>query len=292
MTVSQAELNARLKQRILNRNAMLLPGVPNALGARIAEDLGFEAVYVTGAGVANSFLGVPDLGLLTLTQIADHVAAIRDAVALPIVADADTGFGNAINMRHAVRVLERSGASAIQIEDQEFPKRCGHFSGKSVIATAEMVGKIRAAVDARHDTNFQIIARTDAMAVHGFADAVERLHAYRDAGADILFLEAPTSTADIASVPRLIDAPQVINLVYGGLTPTLTQHELRDMGFAVVLYANAAMQAAIHGMQQVLAHLGSQGTLDGAGDRLAGFPERQRLVNMAFFNELDRRYAG
>jgi 2-methylisocitrate lyase-like PEP mutase family enzyme len=289
--MSQEQINQRLKDRVEKRDALLLPGVPNALAARIVEDVGFEAVYVTGAGVANSFLGVPDIGLLSLTQLADHVAAIRDAVGLPIVSDADTGFGNAVNMRHTIRVLERSGASAVQIEDQSFPKRCGHFSGKSVVSKGEMVGKIRAAVDARHDGNFQIIARTDAVAVHGLEDAIDRLHAYREAGADILFLEAPTSVADIKAMPRLIDAPQVLNLVFGGMTPLFSLDELRRMGFAIVLYANAAMQAAIHGMQDVLGHLHARGTLEGAGERMTDFAERQRLVSKPFFDELDKQYA-
>src|SRR5665213_1720609 len=160
--------NRRFREILSQRKTILLPGAANALAARVIEDIGFKAIYVTGAGITNTFLGVPDIGLLTLTELANHVSAMRDAVALPLIVDADTGFGNAVNVGHTIQVLERSGANAIQLEDQDFPKRCGHFSGKSVIDAAEMVQKIHAAADARRDADLVIIARTDAIAAHGF----------------------------------------------------------------------------------------------------------------------------
>ena len=173
--------------------AVLLPGVSNALAARVVADLGFPVAYVTGAGIANTFLGMPDNGLVTMTELVDHVAAIRDVFPGPLVVDMDTGFGNALNTMRAVRALERAGANALQIEDQVFPKRCGHFAGKEVIPAAEMVAKIKAAVDARWQDDVLIVARTDAIATDGFEAAIERAAAYRDAGADVTFVEAPTS---------------------------------------------------------------------------------------------------
>ena len=282
--------NRRLRALIARKKALLLPGAANALAARVIEDLGFEAVYVTGAGVTNTFLGMPDIGLLTATELADHVAAMRDAVSLPLIVDGDTGFGNAVNVGRTVRTLERAGASAIQLEDQDFPKRCGHFSGKSVIPTAEMVQKIRAAADARVDRDFVIVARTDAIAVNGFEDAMDRANAFIEAGADMTFVEAPRTPEQIAAIPKLA-VPQLLNIVAGGLTPMLPRAELETMGYALVLYANAALQAAVAGMQTVLGHLKAQGSLDGVADKLAGFAERQRLVNKLHFDALEKKYS-
>ena len=282
--------NRRLRDLIARKKAVLLPGAANALAARVIEDLGFEAIYVTGAGVTNTFLGMPDIGLLTVTELADHVAAMRDAVSLPLIVDGDTGFGNAINVGRTVRTLERAGASAIQLEDQDFPKRCGHFSGKSVIPTAEMVQKIRAAADARVDRDFVIVARTDAIAVNGFEDAMARANAFIEAGADMTFVEAPRTPEQIAAIPKLA-VPQFLNIVAGGLTPMLPRADLETMGYALVLYANAALQAAVAGMQTVLGHLKAQGSLDGVSDKLAGFAERQRLVNKPHFDALEKKYS-
>ena len=282
--------NRRLRALIARRKAVLLPGAANALAARVIEDLGFEAIYVTGAGVSNTFLGMPDIGLLTVTELAEHVAAMRDAVGLPLIVDADTGFGNAVNVGRSVRSLERAGASAIQLEDQDFPKRCGHFSGKTVIPTAEMVQKIRAAADARVDRDVVIIARTDAIAVNGFEDAMDRANAFIEAGADMTFVEAPRTPEQIAAIPKL-KVPQLLNIVHGGLTPTLPREELEKTGYALVLYANAALQAAVAGMQTVLGHLKEHGSLDGVSDKLAGFAERQRLVNKPAFDALEKKYS-
>jgi phosphoenolpyruvate phosphomutase-like protein len=182
--------NKKLRELVGRKKPILLPGAANALTARVIEELGFEAIYVTGAGVTNAFLGMPDIGLISVTELAEHVRAMRDAVGLPLIVDADTGFGNAINVARTLKLLERGGASAIQLEDQEFPKRCGHFSGKSVVPRAEMVQKIHAAADARVDGDMMIVARTDAIAVNGFDDAIERAQAYIEAGADMTFVEA------------------------------------------------------------------------------------------------------
>ena len=283
--------NRQLRELLRHRKAVLLPGAANALAARVIEDIGFKAIYVTGAGVANTFLGVPDIGLLSVTELASHVSAMREAVALPLIIDADTGFGNAINVSRTIQTLERSGANAIQLEDQEFPKRCGHFFGKSVISRAEMMQKIHAAVDARVDPDLVIVARTDAIAVNGFDDAMERAAAYIEAGADMIFVEAPRSREQIAEIPKRLGVPQFINIVASGLTPMLGLGELEKMGYSMVLYANTALQASIAGMQKVLGHLKVRGSLDGVSNQLASFEERQRIVSKPHFDDLEKKYS-
>jgi len=284
--------STRLKSILTRGDATLAPGAANALFARIIEDLGFDVAYISGAGIANMQLGVPDIGLTTLTEIADTVAAIADVVALPLLVDADTGFGNALNMRRTVRVLERAGAAGIQIEDQVFPKKCGHFSGKAVIGLAEMRQRIRAAVDARHDQDLQIIARTDARAIEGLDAAIARAHAFIEAGADATFVEAPLEEAELARIARELPAPQVANIVFGGLTPDLGRGQLAQMGFGLALYANASLQAALKAAQDVLAALKRDGSLHAVADKLASFSERQQTVAKASFDALENRYAG
>ena len=281
-----------LRGKLGERRGLLVPGAANALAARIIEDLGFEAVYLTGAGVTNSFWGMPDLGFISLAEIAQHTATIREAVNIPIVVDADTGFGNALNVRHCARVLERAGADAIQIEDQTMPKKCGHFANKSVIPVEEMAGKIKAAVDARSSADFLIIARTDAVAVEGFEPAIERAQRYIEAGADVTFVEAPESAEDIRKIPQRLSVPQVINVVVGGKTPIFAQADLAKMGFGLVLYANVALQGAIAGMQAALKQLKASGRMDESSATVASFAERQRLVKKPLFDELESKYAG
>jgi 2-methylisocitrate lyase-like PEP mutase family enzyme len=283
--------NRRLRDLLRARKAVLLPGAANALTARVIEDLGFAAIYVTGAGVTNTLLGMPDIGLISVSELANHVGAMREAVALPLIVDADTGFGNALNVGRTIQTLERAGANAIQLEDQDFPKRCGHFSGKSVIARAEMVQKIHAAVDARNDPDLVIMARTDAIAINGFDEAMERAAAYIEAGADMTFVEAPRSKEQIADIPKRLPVPQLINIVAGGLTPMIPRDELESMGYAMVLYANAALQASIAGMQKVLGQLKERGSLAGMANELASFEERQRLVQKPQFDALEKKYS-
>ena len=269
--------------------AVLLPGVSNALAARVVADLGFPAAYITGAGIANSFLGVPDNGLVTLTELAEHVAAIREVFPGPLMVDADTGFGNAMNMIRTVKVLERAGADAIQIEDQIFPKRCGHFDGKDVIPSAEMVAKVKAAADARSDGDLLIVARTDAIATDGFEAAIARAHAYREAGADVTFVEAPKTPDEIAGIGRL-PWPQLVNIVLGGKTPELPNEHLKALGFAGVIYANIALQGAVYGMQRALGELRKHGQIGDASAFAVDFVERQRLVGKPEFDALERKY--
>ena len=280
----------QLRQLIDARRGVLVPGAFNALSARVVADLGFEAIYVTGAGVTNMWFGLPDQAFMGLSDIADHTARIRDAVDLPLIVDADTGFGNALNTYHAVRTLERAGADCIQLEDQVSPKRCGHFNGKAVIETHEMLGKIKAAVDARRDSGTLIMARTDAAAIHGFDAAVERAEAFAEAGADILFVEAVTTLDEVRALPQRLKQPQLMNMVIGGKTPIATTDELGDMGFSIVLYANAALQGALAGMQRALGELKKSHHLQEDPNLVAPFAERQRLVNKPFWDNLEKRY--
>jgi 2-methylisocitrate lyase-like PEP mutase family enzyme len=270
---------------------LILPGVPDALGARVIEALGFEAAYITGAGVTNARLGVPDLGLITLTELADTVEGVRAAVSIPIVVDADTGFGGPLNVRRTVQTLERRGANAIQLEDQEFPKRCGHFAGKEVIPAAEMVAKLHAALDARGSDSLLIIARTDARQMLGLRAALERAELYREAGADVIFVEAPQSTDELAEIGRRLEGPLLVNVVEGGATPQLPADELGALGFSIVLYANAALRGSVHGMRVVLEHLRRTGSTLGALEQMIGWEQRQELVGKPFFDELSERYA-
>ncbi len=281
---------SRLKSTLARRDAVLMPGAPNALFARVIEDLGFEAVYVTGAGIANMQFGVPDVGLTTLTEVAGVVSAIADVVGLPLIVDGDTGFGNPVNVGRTIQVLERAGAAGIQLEDQVFPKKCGHFAGKDVISTAEMVQKIRAAVDSRRDGDLQIIARTDARAIYGLDAAIERANAFVEAGADVIFIEAPTDEAELSRIPREVPAPHIANIVFGGLTPEIPNAKLKKFGFSGVLYANAALQAALRSVRGVLSELKATGSLAGVRDQLASFEERQAAVDKARFDALEARY--
>lgn len=272
------------------RRGAIVPGAFNALSARVVEDLEFEALYVTGAGVTNMGFGLPDQAFMGLTDIAEHTARIRDAVELPLIVDADTGFGNALNTYHAVRTLERAGADCIQLEDQVSPKRCGHFNGKDVVDAREMVGKIRAACDARRDGDLLIMARTDAAAVHGFDAAVERAQQYAEAGADILFVEAVTTAEQVRALPALLPRPQLMNLVIGGKTPITDAAELAGLGYGLVLYANAALQGAVAGMQRALGQLRAAGRIDEDPAVVVPFAERQRLVNKPLWDALEQRY--
>lgn len=285
--------NARSLRGLIERSdgPLLLPGAPNALTARVIEQAGFDAVYVSGAGVTNTYLGMPDLGLMSLTELAGHVGAMAEAVSIPLVVDADTGFGNALNVQRTVRLLERAGASAIQLEDQVSPKKCGHFEGKDVISCNEMVGKVKAAVDARVDPEMLVIARTDALATEGIDAAIERAAAYSEAGADILFVEAPRTAEQMARVVREVPGLHMANMVEGGLTPLTSRADLGELGFSIALYANAAMRGAVSGMRQVMEHLMTHGDTKEAGDLMITWADRQELVRKPEFDELDRRYA-
>lgn len=284
-------LGAVLREKMSMRRGMLVPGAANALSARVIEDLGFEAVYLSGAGIANMFLGVPDIGILSLPELIQHTAATRDAVSLPLIVDADTGFGNAINVGHTVRTLERAGANAIQLEDQLMPKRCGHYNGKAVVSMEEMMGKVRAAVDARTTADLLILARTDVLALEGIEAAIERAQRYVEAGADAIFIEAPQSLEELRTIAMRVEVPQIANMVIGGKTPIVSADELNKMGFGMVLYANAALQGALLGMQKALCSLKVHGLLTEEDGTVVTFKERQRLVQKGRFDDLETCYS-
>jgi len=283
-------LNATLRSMLVPNAGIMMPGAGNALTARIIEATGHQCLLVSGAAVTNNYLGMPDIGLISLSELVNHVSAIRNAVNIPILVDADTGFGNAINVRHTVRSIERAGANAIFIEDQTYPKRCGHFDNQEIVSKEEMVQKIKAAVDARLDPNMMLLARTDARSVEGLEAAYDRARAYQEAGADMLFIEAPRSAQELASIPREVPGIHICNMVIGGKTPLLSREELGRMGYAIVAYANAALQASMLGMQQVLEHLHINGSIKGAEEKIMMFGERQQLLDGDFYKDLARRY--
>ncbi len=290
MSTRNAKINQQFRQLLTPGAGHLMPGAANALAARVIESTGHKMLMVSGAAVANTYLGVPDIGLVSLSELAGHVSAIRDVVEIPMLVDGDTGFGNAINVVHTIKILERAGANAIMLEDQTFPKRCGHFEGKEVVSKFEMVQKLKAAVDAREDDNMMILARTDARSIEGLEGAIERALAYKEAGADFLFIEAPVSVDEMIAIPKEVPGIHVCNLVIGGKTPLLSQKELADMGYSVVLYANIALQASLLAMQKCLTHLHEHGSIVGVEDQLMMFKERQKMVNADHFNDLAKRF--
>ena len=284
-----ASRKKRLRALLESRAAVPVPGAANALTARIIEDVGFDAVYVSGAAIANTFLGFPDIGLTSLDEVAAHVGAIRDAVDLPLIVDADTGFGNTSNTWRTIRVLERAGADAIQIEDQTFPKRCGHFAGKTVVSMEEMVDKIGVACEAREDRDLLIVARTDARAEHGLPEACRRANAYRDAGADVLFVEAPETVEEIETISAEVSGLLVLNIVEGGVTPAVPRGRLGDLGYAMTLYANLPLLAGIAAVRDTLHHLKSGST--GVRPTVATWDQRQELVRRPWFQALEDRHS-
>ena len=283
-------LNKVLRRELVAGAGMLMPGAGNALAARFIERAGYKSLMVSGAAVANSYLGMPDIGLVSVTELAGHVAAVRDSVNIPILADGDTGFGNALNARRTVQLLERAGANAIMLEDQTYPKRCGHFDGKDVISKEEMVNKLKSAVDARVDPDMMILARTDARAVEGCEAALDRARAYKEAGADFLFVEAPLNKEELLSIPKLVPGIHLCNMVIGGKTPLLPRDELAAAGYAAICYANAALQASMLAMQDVLAHLRDKGSIEGFESRLMMFAQRQEVLDAGKYRELESRY--
>lgn len=281
---------ARLRALISEDRLLIAPGAPNALTAILVEEAGFPVVYVSGAGVSNTQLGAADVGLVSLPELVDQVRYITAAVGVPVVADADTGFGNALNVVRTVQELERAGAAGLQLEDQVTPKRCGHFEGKQIVSKTEMANKVRAAVEARQDENLVIIARTDARAVTGLEDAIERALAYREAGADMIFVEAPRSVEELETVAREVPGPLVANMVEGGKTPPQPAAVLEKMGYRMVIYANLAMRAAVLSMQQVLTHLAEHGDSTGVTDKIISMEERNRITNLAQYRKTEERY--
>jgi carboxyvinyl-carboxyphosphonate phosphorylmutase len=271
---------------------VLAPGCYDALGARLVEQAGFPAVYMTGFGSAASRLGRPDVGLMTLVEMAENARRIVEAVEIPVISDADTGYGNPINVIRTVREFEAGGVAAIHLEDQMTPKKCGHMEGKQLVATGEMAAKVQAAVAARRSPEFLIIARTDARAVEGLASALERAHAYREAGADALFVEAPQSIEEIETIARtLADVPLLFNYAEGGKTPPVTHQFLRDLGFRLVIFPISTLLVATAAMRSVLTEIRAKGSpVDALGSMLP-FEEFLELIGVSEIRELELRFA-
>ncbi len=296
MSARQATLptQATLKAQLAAERIVVAPGVYDALGALVAERAGFSALYLSGASIAYGRFGRPDIGLVAMTEVADTLALIRERVALPLVVDADTGYGNALNVMRTVRRFERCGADAIQLEDQTSPKRCGHLEGKTLVPAAEMVGKIEAALDARSDAETLIVARTDAIAVEGFEAALERGERYVAAGCDVLFVEAPRSRDELAAIGREFGARVALlaNMVEGGKTPILPAGELQALGFSLVIFPSALVRAVAHTAGELFESLARHGTTEAFRNRMLDFAQVNELVGTAKMLETGRRYAG
>jgi 2-methylisocitrate lyase-like PEP mutase family enzyme len=289
MNREEKKIQMKLKKAIKNGEFIQAPGVYDALTARIAEANGFNAVYMTGYGTAAAHFAYPDIGLLTMTEMVENARRIASAVQIPLIADADTGFGNPINVGRTVREYEKAGAAAIHIEDQTWPKRCGHMADKKVIDATEMIGKIKAAVDTRRDEDFLIIARTDALATHGFEHAVERSQMYAEAGADILFIEAPVSREQVEKIPKLLTSrPLLLNLA--PRTPNFSLQELKDMGYAIAIYPGVCIAGAITGCIEEIRRLKETGKQRNFEDFLQSFAEMNNFLGLQYYIDLEHKY--
>ena len=290
--MTQSPAPQGLRARLASRKIILAPGVFDPLTASIAADAGFEALYLSGAAIAYTRLGRPDIGLVTMSEVADVLAHIRERVDTPLVVDADTGYGNALNVERTMRVFERAGAAAIQLEDQSLPKRCGHLADKSLISAQEMVGKIKAAVDSRLNPQTLIIARTDAVAVEGLAAATDRAALYAEAGADMLFIEAPQDSAQLALVGRTGEGriPLMANMVEGGRTPVLSASELEALGFALVIFPGGIVRALARAAQDFNATLARDGQSNAFRERMFDFEGLNGLLGTADILARGKRY--
>jgi 2-methylisocitrate lyase-like PEP mutase family enzyme len=281
----------QLRRLIAKSGYTMVPGAYDTLTARLVEAAGFEAVYLTGGGYSRAS-GYPDLGLLTIVENVRFIGLTVEAVGIPVIADADTGYGNAINVIRTVREYEKAGVAGFHIEDQVAPKKCGHYEGKEVISTAEMVGKIKAAVDTRRDLDMVIIARSDARPVEGLNAAIDRVNAYLEAGADVGFVEAPQSVEELCVVGRGVNGPNLVNVFEGGKTPMLAASELEEMGFRLGIYPSQTHRAAIRAAQKVLAVLNEDGHTRRIERELCTFQERELAVGTAAWLELEAKYLG
>lgn len=278
-------------RQLLNRKQILVaPGAHDALTAKIIAKVGFEAVYFTGYGQAASHMGMPDVGLLTMSEMVDRVRNFVHAVDVPVIADGDTGFGNAITLMRAVRLYEEAGAAAIQLEDQVAPKKCGHMTGRQVVPMEEMVGKIKAAVAARKDPDFVILARTDARTVHGIDEAIRRGKAYEEAGADVLFIESPESEEEMKLITSSFKIPVLANMVEGGRTPLKTNSELEKIGYNVVIYPTASTYVTAQAMFNLMNELKAKGTTEGCMDQMIPFTQFNELVGLPQIRALESEY--
>ena len=280
----------RLRELLAAPGMVVAPGVADALNARLVAAEGFQAVYMTGGGTSAVRLGMPDVGLLTLPEMADNAGRIADASGLPVVADADTGYGNALNVQRTVRLYEKAGVAGVHLEDQELPKRCGHLGGKTIVPIDEMCGKIRAACDARVDDDFIVIARTDALLVEGFEAAIERGRAYEAAGADMIFVESPLTLEHLTAIPKAFRVGTLFNMASSGKTPFLHRDELAKLGFKFAIYPNFAILSAIPAVRHFLRELRDKGTVAHLVKDMATFTEWFDIVGMDSVKALEEQY--
>jgi 2-methylisocitrate lyase-like PEP mutase family enzyme len=282
---------AKLRSRLKRKPIVVAPGVYDAFTALVAEQSGFTTLYVSGAAISYTRLGRPDIGLVSMSEVVEIVGVMRDRVDADLIVDADTGYGNALNVGRTMRLFERAGASAIQLEDQDFPKRCGHLDGKVLIPAAEMAGKIKAALDARRSRATLVIARTDAIAVEGFERAIERAALYRDAGADLLFVEAPKTRVELKRIPPALGGvPLMANMVEGGKTPVLSAAELESMGFALVIFTGGIVRALGRMASEYYASLAGRGTSEPFRSRMLDFTGLNQLIGTPEMLALGKRY--
>jgi len=280
-----------LRARLASKPIVIAPGVYDALTAHIAEQTGFSALYVSGAGIAYTRLGRPDIGLVSMSEVANTIAMIRDRVSAHLIVDADTGYGNALNVSRTIHLFERMGANAIQLEDQSFPKRCGHLDNKALIPAEEMIGKIKAALDARSSRETLVIARTDAIAVEGFETAIARAAAYRDAGADVLFVEAPKTRAELQRIPPALKGiPLMANMVEGGKTPPLAAKDLEAIGFSLVIFPGGVVRALARTASDFYASLAAHGTSEPFLDRMYDFTALNEVIGTPEMIALGKKY--
>lgn len=278
-----------LRRLMREAGAVVAPGAYDGLSARLVEQAGFRTVYASGGAIARS-MGIPDLGLLSMSEIVERLTTMVDSVTLPLIADADTGYGNALNAQRTIKAFQRAGIAGFHIEDQVFPKRCGHYDDKAIVPTVEMQQKIRAVRDASEDEEFVLIARTDGLAVEGFEATIDRAHSYIEAGADMIFVEAPTSVDQIEQIAELLPYPKLINMFHGGKTPLVPVPRLSELGYKLVIIPSDLQRAAIGAMQKALAAIhrdGHSGRLDA---RMVSFHEREEIVGTAVYMERDQRY--
>ncbi len=282
--------NLQLKERLKQPEILVAPGAADALVAKIIEKSGFEAVYVTGGGVSYTTLGMPDMGFITMTEMVQKAAYIVEAVNIPVVADIDTGYGNALNVIRTVKEFEKAGVSCVQIEDQVFPKRCGHLAGKEIVPKEEMIAKIKAAVDSRLDEDLMIMARTDAIAIEGLDKAIERAIAYQEAGADIIFVEAPRTVEEMKKITSSLSVPLLANMVEGGKTPLLSAKELEDIGYSIVIYPNAAIRVIAKAVSELMMELREKGTTRDYISNMFLFDKLYELVDVDEVRSWEKKY--
>jgi len=279
-----------LRELIAAPGLVVAPGVADALNARLVAAEGFKAIYMTGGGTSATRLGMPDVGLLTMPEMVDNAGRIVDATGLPVVSDADTGYGNVLNVRRTVRAYEKAGVAGIHLEDQELPKRCGHLAGKTLVSTQEMASKIRAACDSRTDHDFVVIARTDALAVEGFEAAIERGLAYQEAGADMIFVESPLTMEHLRAIPQAFQVPTLFNMASSGKTPFLHVDEIARLGFKLAIFPNFAILAAIPAVRGFLRELREKGTVADLVKNIATFTEWFDAVGMTEVKAFEEKY--